>query len=149
MTDDQMIRIIAAIAGMGVTVLIALSAWSYFLFRQMNVVERRLISRTQETDKRIVESEERLNKRIGESEGRLISRIQETDKRIVESEERLSSQRREGEERLTGLIAGVGHRLDTVDSDIRGLIREVGALEATAGGAASRESESVEPMISD
>ena len=149
MTDDQMIRIIAAIAGMGVTVLIALSAWSYFLFRQMNVVERRLISRTQETDKRIVESEERLNKRIGESEGRLISRIQETDKRIVESEGRLSRQRREGEERLTGLIAGVGHRLDTVDSDIRGLIREVGALEATAGGATSRESESVEPVISD
>ena len=149
MTDDQMIRIIAAIAGMGVTVLIALSAWSFFLFRQMNVVERRLISRTQETDKRIVESEERLNKRIGESEERLISRIQETDKRIVESEGRLSSQRREGEERLTGLIAGVGHRLDTVDSDIRGLIREVGALEATAGGATSRESESVEPVISD
>ena len=124
MTDDQMIRIIAAIAGMGVTVLIALSAWSFFLFRQMNVVEERL-------NKRIVESEERLNKRVGESE------------------ERLSSQRREGEERLTGLIAGVGHRLDTVDSDIRGLIREVGALEATAGGAASRESESVEPVISD
>ena len=135
MTDDQMIRIIAAIAGMGVTVLIALSAWSFFLFRQMNVVEERL-------NKRIVESEERLNKRVGESEERL-------NKRVGESEERLSSQRREGEERLTGLIAGVGHRLDTVDSDIRGLIREVGALEATAGGAASRESESVEPVISD
>ena len=135
MTDDQMIRIIAAIAGMGVTVLIALSAWSFFLFRQMNVVEERL-------NKRIVESEERLNKRVGESEERL-------NKRVGESEERLSSQRREGEERLTGLMAGVGHRLDTVDSDIRGLIREVGALEATAGGAASRESESVEPVISD
>ena len=142
MTDDQMIRIIAAIAGMGVTVLIALSAWSFFLFRQMNVVEERL-------NKRIVESEERLNKRIVESEERLSSRTQETDKRIVESEERLSRQRREGEERLTGLIAGVGHRLDTVDSDIRGLIREVGALEATAGAATSGESESVEPVISD
>ena len=142
MTDDQMIRIIAAIAGMGVTVLIALSAWSFFLFRQMNVVEERL-------NKRIVESEERLNKRIVESEERLSSRTQETDKRIVESEERLSRQRREGEERLTGLIAGAGHRLDTVDSDIRGLIREVGALEATAGAATSGESESVELVISD
>ena len=146
MTDDQMIRIIAAIAGMGVTVLIALSAWSFFLFRQMNVVEERLNKRIVESEerlnKRIVESEERLNKRVGESEERL-------NKRVGESEERLSSQRREGEERLTGLIAGVGHRLDTVDSDIRGLIREVGALEATAGGAASRESESVEPVISD
>ena len=138
---------------MGVTVLIALSAWSFFLFRQMNVVEERLNKRIVESEerlnKRIVESEERLNKRIAESEERLISRIQETDKRVGESEGRLSSQRREGEERLTGLIAGVGHRLDTVDSDIRGLIREVGALEATAGGATSRESESVEPVISD
>ena len=149
MTDDQMIRIIAAIAGMGVTVLIALSAWSYFLFRQMNVVEERLNKRIGESEGRLSSRIQETDKRVGESEGRLSSRIQETDKRIVESEERLSRQRREGEERLTGLIAGVGHRLDTVDSDIRGLIREVGALEATAGGAASRESESVEPVISD